>query len=65
MHRPGQNKHVHVHRIISNLSVEVWIIALQKLKLAAASIALHGSTSAGPTIDDVRTLYETHLKPHS
>lgn len=63
IYRPGQTRPVHVHRLYSTNSVDMWILAMQHLKLAQASNALLGHKKSGPTKEEVRSLYELHLKP--
>ena len=63
IYRPGQTRPVHVHRLYSTDSVDMWILAMQHLKLAQANTALLGHKKSGPTKDEVRSLYELHLRP--
>jgi len=61
-HRIGQKKPVHVHRIKSTNTLEDWIFMLQRKKQAIASDLLHAIKEAGPSAEDLRMLYDTHLQ---
>lgn len=61
-HRIGQTKDVFVHHLYSDGTVEEWILMLQKKKDAVASLLLHAIDVKGPSAEDVKMLYDMHLK---
>lgn len=60
-HRIGQTKSVFVHHLYSKDTLEDWILLLQKKKSAVAAMVLHAIDVKGPSSDDVKMLYDTHL----
>jgi len=61
-HRIGQKKTVYVHQLHSSGTLENWIQILQKSKYALSKQLINASTKEGPSKEDIKILYETHLK---
>jgi len=59
-HRIGQDKHVHVYRLVASDTIEEKVMALKarKAELFARVIDGGGTSSRGITADDVRALFE-------
>lgn len=62
IHRIGQTRETHLHRLKTENSLESWICALQARKHATALDLLHGYQAGGPSAEDVVQLYQTHLR---